>query len=92
MFLWIYLIERSLSRGSESTDQYFLMGIDDLYASNRSYDGAVPGAVSPIDWIGPLWYVGGIGCRKVFPMLLELLHLQQMCTCIMINKFNTHAY
>lgn len=51
------------------------MGIDDLYASNRSYDGAVPGAVIPIDCIGPLWYVGGIGCRNVFPILLELLHL-----------------
>jgi len=36
------------------TDQYFLMGIDDLYASKRSYDGVVPGAVSPIDCIGPL--------------------------------------
>lgn len=54
------------------------MGIDDLYASNRSYDGAVPGAVIPIDCIGPLWYVGGIGCRSVFPILLELLHLQQV--------------
>lgn len=51
------------------------MGIDDLYASNRSYDGAVPGAANPIDCIGPLWYVGGIGCRSVFPILLELLHL-----------------
>lgn len=40
---------------SEGQDQYFLMlGMDDLYGSKRSYDGAVPGAVSPIDWIGPL--------------------------------------
>lgn len=35
----------------------------------------MPGAVNPMDCIGPLWYVGGTGCRNVFPMLLELLHL-----------------
>lgn len=55
------LNEKLLATAKVSADQYFLMGIDDLYASKRSYDGVVPGAVSPIDCIGPLWYVGGIG-------------------------------
>lgn len=86
----------------ERADQYFLMGMDDLYASNRSYDGAVPGAVNPIDWIGPLWYVGGIGCRRVLPMLLELLHLQHVrnyasyrrwiWTCIVLKNKNLEAW